>query len=170
LFASENANTVGGTTAAARNVISGNGNNGVELDLAGTTANLLQGNLIGLDVSASSALANGASGVHFDHAASGNTVGGLTAPERNQIAFNGGAGVTVDGNSGGAHGDAILRNSIVSNGGLGIALVNGGNASQPAPVITGVSTVGGTTTITGTLSGSAPSTVHRLEFFASGSC
>ena len=37
-------NTIGGTAAAARNVISGNGIDGVSLNNAGATGNLVQGN------------------------------------------------------------------------------------------------------------------------------
>jgi hypothetical protein len=41
-------NTIGGTTAAAGNVISGNTANGVAISGGGTTANLVEGNTIGL--------------------------------------------------------------------------------------------------------------------------
>ncbi len=44
-------NTLGGTVAAASNVISGNGGDGVDISGSGTTANLVQGNFIGTDLS-----------------------------------------------------------------------------------------------------------------------
>src|SRR5262249_7878914 len=44
-------NTVGGTTAAARNVLSGNASAGVAIADAGTTGNVVAGNFIGTDVS-----------------------------------------------------------------------------------------------------------------------
>jgi hypothetical protein len=145
----------------ARNVISGNAENGVVLgEFASVTGNTVKGNEIGTDASGAAALANGLNGVAIGHGSSANSV------ERNSIRFNAGAGVLVDG----ASGDAILRNSIFANGGLGISLVNGGNDSQPAPTITSVVTGGGTTTIDGTLAGSAPAAKFRIELFRSPSC
>ena len=44
-------NTIGGTTAAARNLIGGNGTNGVTLQNPGVTHNQLLGNFIGTDAS-----------------------------------------------------------------------------------------------------------------------
>ena len=49
-------NTIGGTAAAARNVISGN-DMGIEI-IGGSTGNLIAGNYIGTDKSGSSALGN----------------------------------------------------------------------------------------------------------------
>ena len=50
--------TIGGTTAAAGNVISGNFGDGVELNGADTTGNVVEGNLIGLDATGEVALGN----------------------------------------------------------------------------------------------------------------
>ena len=52
-------NTIGGTTVLDRNVISGNGGDGVEID--GGNSNFVQGNYIGTDVTGTVALGNGAS-------------------------------------------------------------------------------------------------------------
>ena len=92
-----------------------------------------------------------------------NTIGGSGVSASNIITSNIGAGVTVSGGTG----DAISHDSIFNNGGAGIALASGGNALQPAPVLTLVNSVAGTTLIQGTLSGSAPNTAYTLEFFAS---
>src|SRR5206468_3010800 len=109
--------------------------------------------------------------VHIVSSATGNTVGGTASAAGNTIAFNAGDGVEVDGNGiASSNGDSILRNSIFANGGLGIDLVGGGNHDQPAPSITSVNTGGGTTTINGTLAGSASSTQFRIEVFVSPSC
>src|SRR5262249_26369542 len=51
-------NTVGGTTAATRNVISGNNLSGVTLSGNVTTANLVEGNYIGLDKNGVNAVPN----------------------------------------------------------------------------------------------------------------
>ena len=87
-------NTVGGSTAAERNVISGN--TWVGVDIAGggySNDNSVKGNYIGTDATGTEALANGGEGV--DIWGSGNVIGGDTAAERNIISGNGGSGVSV---------------------------------------------------------------------------
>jgi Ca2+-binding RTX toxin-like protein len=84
-------NTIGGTTAAARNVISGNGTNGVELNGSGTTGNTVLGNYIGTDVSGTVVLTNTGNGVRIDNGASSNTIGGTTGGAGNVISGNGNA-------------------------------------------------------------------------------
>jgi CSLREA domain-containing protein len=68
-------NTIGGTTGAAVNVISGN--NGVGVDISGTeaTGNLLQGNIIGLNAMGTTVLGNGQGGLLLHGGASNNVVG-----------------------------------------------------------------------------------------------
>ena len=73
-------------------------------------------------------------------------------------------------------GNEIRLNSIFSNGGLGIDLGGDGvtlnnsvphtgpNDHQNFPVITGVTSAGGTTTVTGTFN-STPSTTFALDFY-----
>ena len=107
---------IGGTTAGARNIISGNGDNGVFICCeSGTTNNLVQGNFIGTDVTGTAALANTLSGVEIDIDASGNTIGG-SSTAANTIAFNVRDGVTMFSGTG----NTVLSNSIFSNGALGI--------------------------------------------------
>lgn len=79
--------TVGGTTAAARNVISGNGGNGVLFSSASSGGAMVQGNYIGLNAAGTAALGNGSSGLNFANA-SGNTIGGTVAGARNVISGN----------------------------------------------------------------------------------
>jgi hypothetical protein len=105
----------------------------------------------------------------------------------NIIAFNGGAGVViacVDGCIGSS--DAILGNSIYSNGGLGISLGGGptplpndncdsdsgpsvANQGQNYPVLTQAQIQGSTTLIQGTLN-SVANTVYHVELFGSPAC
>jgi hypothetical protein len=95
------------------------------------------------------------------------TIGG-TSIDGNTIAANDGNGVTVNGT--GSIGNAILFNSIFANGGLGIDLVNGGNAAQVAPVLDPVMRLVGEKTIavTGTLAArTGYSGTYTLQFFAS---
>src|SRR5207247_1576932 len=84
--------TLGGTTAGARNLISGNGVDGVYV---GDGGNLIQGNYIGTNASGTAALANMQHGV--DITSSGNTVGGTVAGARNVISGNSRFGVLVTG-------------------------------------------------------------------------
>ncbi len=178
-------NIIGGTTAAARNIISGNFS-GVIISGAGATNNVVQGNFIGTDVNGVTALGNGYLGVEIYDGASNNNIGGVVAGAGNTIAFNGctdryctPAGVYVQSGTG----NAILGNSIFSNNGLGIDLdpLNaanpndscdsdvGANNRQNFPIITSAKTDSTTTTIQGTLNSTA-STQFRIEFFANDKC
>ena len=72
-------NTIGGTTAGSRNIVSGNGAQGIYLNGSGATANLVEGNYVGTNAAGTAALGNGGQGVQIDSGASNNTIGGLTA-------------------------------------------------------------------------------------------
>ena len=91
-------NLVGGVVAGAGNVISGNGLQGVYVQ--GTNGNvfgnLIQGNLIGLDVTGTNSLGNGGDGVYLTSAAK-NQVGGSAAGARNVISANALGGILLDG-------------------------------------------------------------------------
>src|SRR5581483_2930214 len=167
LLASSTGNTIGGTTASARNLVSGNENFGLVVYL-GATANTVEGNLFGTDIAGTAPLPNGL-GIEFKGGASGNTLGGTSASAANTIAFNTAQGVLVDGTDP-TNGETFERNAIFSNGGLGIELANGGNHSQPAPSITSVTTGSTTTTIKLHLGSLAASTAFRVEVFSNASC
>jgi hypothetical protein len=160
LIDSANGNTIGGTTSAARNVISAN-HVGVHITGRSASSNLVQGNFIGTDITGVAPLPNETSGVVIDQNASGNLVGGSTAAAGNVIAFNPGDGVLVDT----GFFNSILTNSIFGNGGKGIDLTNGGNHNQPAPVLTSIDSVLSGTRISGALQGT-PSTPYTIQFFS----
>ena len=125
-------NTLGGTTTAERNIISGNNRFGIYFFGTGTTGNRIIGNYIGTDVSGSNPLGNDDDGVAL-FPDGGNRVGGTSAGEGNIIAYNGQAGVDVV--AGGSltpnNSNPILGNSIFGNTGLGIDLtVNPGTPGQ----------------------------------------
>ncbi len=90
-------NTIGGTAAGAGNVISGNSNDGIEIVNAGTTNNLVQGNLIGTNLSGTGAVANKYDGVLIRASASFNTIGGTATGAGNLIAYNGKVGIEIVG-------------------------------------------------------------------------
>ena len=178
-------NFVGGSTSGARNVISGNAQEGVRIQGgAGTTGNLIQGNFIGTSVNGTDPLANSQDGVGFRTSASGNTVGGTATGEGNLISGN-----TDDGIQVGSPADptptmnALLRNSIFGNGALGIDLDPGNgvtpndagdadtgpNNLQNFPELTSAASNATTTTIGGTLNSEA-NKQYRLEFFSNSAC
>ncbi len=172
-------NTIGGTTAGARNVISGNLGEGFRVFGSSTSGNLIQGNYIGTDPAGSSAtgFGNGGNGVRL--IGTNNTVGGSTPGTGNVIAFNNGSGVSVESGLG----QSVLQNSIFGNTSLGIDLGNNGansndgaaSAGQPNlltdfPVFTTANLVGSTLTVAGYV-GSAAGQVefanNRVEVFIS---
>jgi hypothetical protein len=175
-------NTLGGTTAAAQNLISSN-HWGVRLDDAATQNNLLQGNLIGPDITGTGALGDEINGVIVSNGASNNTIGGTSAGAGNTIAFNVLAGVSVEAGTG----DSILTNGIYSNGNLGIDLVAAGDPArgltpdpvapaspirsgpdnlQPYPILTTAVGGGSGSAIQGGLY-SVPNTKFLIQFFTS---
>jgi titin len=90
-------NTIGGTTAGAGNLISGNsdpttGDAGIYLISSGATGNVIQGNLIGTDVTGMLALGNNHEGIYLE-SAPGNTIGGSAAGTGNVISANNTRGI-----------------------------------------------------------------------------
>ncbi|MFO0953902.1 MAG: Calx-beta domain-containing protein [Isosphaeraceae bacterium] len=87
-------NTIGGTSPAARNTISAN-NNGVVLNGAGSTGNIVQGNFIGTAVDGVTDLGNAVNGVSVVGGPL-NTIGG-TAPGAGNVISGNNRGVVVTG-------------------------------------------------------------------------
>lgn len=137
----ENAGTnqVGGTTLAARNIISGNADYGIQLTGALAARNRIEGNVIGTDAATIAPLGQSKGGIHITGSANQTSVGGLSAGARNIIAHNQGHGVWVESGSQ----NAILSNLIVANSGKAIHLSPGANSGVQPPVITSA-TVGST--------------------------
>jgi CSLREA domain-containing protein len=167
-------NTVGGlntsTNPAVRNLVSGNDLDGVRihgLTSVGlkTTRNEVYGNLIGTKKDGVGPLGNAGSGVSI-LGSSSNRFGRQGQSASNTIAFSGQNGVSVAPESGDpATGNNIGANSLFSNAGLGIDLIQGANAQQNKPVITSAKNGGGKTTVKGTLS-SLPNSFYVLFFYS----
>ena len=90
-----NNNVLGGMAAGARNVISGNLGRGVLVN-GSSTANVIQGNYIGTDVSGTGDLGNGSTGMVIV-AAQGNTIGGTVPGAGNVISGNDAGGIIIEG-------------------------------------------------------------------------
>ena len=124
-------NTIGGTTAAARNVISGNAFTGVTLSDAGTTGNVIVGNYIGSDVTGTTALGNGGDGVDIASGAANSIIG--QAGAGNLISGNTGQGVEVSDASGATIaanyiGTNAAGTAALGNTGVGVLLMDGATA------------------------------------------
>ena len=152
--ASQSLNTIGGPTAVvgtgAGNLISGNVNSGIEL----ATPALVEGNLIGTNVTGKAALGNGTDnpvtgfgagngGIYIlddSSAISNDTIGGTAAADRNVISGNNGAGITNNGGDDNVYegnyiGLDITGTTALSNlnGGIGIVLSSNDIIGGPAP-------------------------------------
>lgn len=178
LFVGGANNTIGGSAEGEGNLFSANGGRGVRIVGVGASNNLVQGNLIGTDLSGTNALGNHANGVVIEEGGSNNTIGGVNDGEGNLIAYNTTNGVYVITGTG----NAILGNSIFFNTALGIDLGqrlvttndlddadSGANLLQNFPVLTNAATSGGATLVQGTLN-SVANTTFFLEFFSNAEC
>jgi hypothetical protein len=116
-----NNDTVGGTASGSGNVISGNVGNGVYIADPGTVGNVVEGNLIGTDYTASNRLGNGQNGVYIGNGATNNTIGGTATGAGNVIAANvNGVLITGSGTSDNVvEGDYIGTNASASQTDLG---------------------------------------------------
>uniref|UniRef100_UPI0016047CB9 DUF2341 domain-containing protein n=1 Tax=Stieleria mannarensis TaxID=2755585 RepID=UPI0016047CB9 len=148
-----NNTTIGGSTAADRNVISGNGDEGIDID-PGVTGTVIQGNYIGTDATGTVAIGNGQAGVgNWGGILAGGddtTIGGTNAGEGNLISGNNswgiiaeGTNITIQGNLIGteADGTSLLGNSghgiAVSDFAGGTGILIGGTAAGAGNVIAG---------------------------------
>ena len=95
--AASTANTIGGTTSAARDVISGNSMWGLYITDAGTSGNVVEGDYIGTNGNGTAAVPNHANGLDIIADATENTIGGTVSAARNIISGNSYTGVTIYG-------------------------------------------------------------------------
>ncbi len=120
------ANTIGSTSATGRNLISGNGSDGIDISQSSAAGNVVLGNYIGTDAAGTSAIGNGSilagtgSGIRVNGVAN-TIVGGTSASSRNVVSGNAAYGIEAFGNL--ATGTVVQGNYIGTNvagtGGLG---------------------------------------------------
>jgi hypothetical protein len=152
-------NTVGGAAPSMRNIISGNGGEGVRIDGTLATGNVVRGNYIGTDVTGSNAVGNTASGVYVRKAPGNSVIG-------NVVSGNMGlAGITICGSNSCEGGDVSLidessnatgntiQGNLVGTNGAGTAALGNNNA--------GLSIDGAPNTIVG---GTAAGTANTISF------
>ncbi|MBN1482473.1 CSLREA domain-containing protein [candidate division KSB1 bacterium] len=171
-------NTVGGSIPGAGNLISGNGSDGIYAILNNDL--VIQGNLIGTDVTGTNALGNDGNGVYLY--TNNAIVGGNTALARNIISSNGLNGISIISEWGATAGNVVRRNSIFNNGGLGIDLQEDGvtandsldldtgpNNLQNFPILTLAEMYWDSLFINCSLS-SSPQSDFRIDFYSNFVC
>jgi hypothetical protein len=132
------ANTIGGTSASERNVISGNKQDGVMFYTNAATRNTILGNYIGTDYTGSHAIANH-NGVHV-YGGTSTMIGGTSSGARNVISGNVYDGVVI--NNTGASYNTVQGNYVGTNA-AGTGRL--GNGTYGVEVSQPHNTVGGTT-------------------------
>ncbi|HBI46092.1 MAG TPA: hypothetical protein DDY78_25040 [Planctomycetales bacterium] len=175
-------NTIGGSVAGARNLISGNLGDGVLLTGAGTTQNVVDGNWIGVDVTGIGVLGNGqmyaSGGVYITNGASNNLIGtnsdGVNdAAERNVISGNAWDNVQISG--AGSNNNVIAGNYIGtdSTGMVGLGAGASGVAIFGGPQNNVVGTDGShgafNVDARNIISGNAANSVNGVGLYISGS-
>ncbi|MBI3852427.1 MAG: hypothetical protein HY298_19395 [Verrucomicrobia bacterium] len=128
-------NSIGGSVATSRNIVSANTNSGIYFLGLIASNNVVQGNYIGTDVTGTAPLGNSNMGLGLDNAPD-NTVGGTTSTARNVISANAGTGIyvvrpTATGNviAGNYIGTDVTGSSALGNG-LGGVYITGASSNQ----------------------------------------
>lgn len=165
-------NRIGGRSPQEENIISGNAGWGIQIQEA-SGANQIVGNRVGVTLAGSPG-GNKEGGILIE-SSSRNEIGDGTREAGNTIAFNGGDGVAVMGDS--ASGNNISRNSIFMNDKVGIDLGSQGrepndpldadsgpNGLQNWPILEDASNIDGRTRIGGRIQ-SLPETNFHIELF-----
>lgn len=119
---------IGGTTAAARNIISGNQYGGIEL--SGCSDTIITGNYVGVSKTGKALIEGGGEGITLSGCANC-TVGGATSAERNVVCISGSTGIGVSGQN--SYGNDVFGNFIGY----------GSDGTTALPCSTGVSVTGG---------------------------
>ncbi len=116
-------NLIGGTSAADRNVISGNGSGdvpGIVVRTPSAIGNVIQGNYIGLNAAGTAGIANSGSGIDIYGGAGGTIIGGTVAGAGNVISGNdtGSDGIWISGGSGN-----VIQGNLMGTDAAGVAAV-----------------------------------------------
>lgn len=131
-------NTIGGTAASARNVVSGNGGHGILLH--GVTGNTVQGNYAGTSADGAGAIPNGIDGIAVD-GGSGNTIGGTAAGAGNLASGNTNQGISIFGVEFPSTTGNVVRGNIVGTNAAGTsAIANGTGVGDGIRMLNAINT------------------------------
>ncbi|WZO96394.1 NosD domain-containing protein [Isosphaeraceae bacterium EP7] len=144
---------IGGDTPNASNTLTSNAGDGIILEGAGTSANLISGNHIGVDAVGIIGQGNAVAGIRLRNAPA-NTIGGLAPGTGNLISGNTGDGLVLEGQ--GSNTNLVASNFVgldingagLGNGGDGISLVDapdntiGSPTTAPGNVVSGNAGIG----------------------------
>jgi len=129
--------TIGGATAAERNVFSGNGSDGLAIQ-SGSSGVIIRGNYFGLSASGTANIGNAGTGI--SDAGTGTIIGGTAVGEGNVVSGNSHYGLNLAG-----EGTSALGNRVGTNAAGTAAIGN---------VYGGIGTYGSNISIGGTVNGS----------------
>ena len=133
VISSGSGNTIGGTMAAARDVVGGNTGAGIVVRGSGNT---IQGNYLGLN--ATGGINGNGSGIQISANATNNQIGGTGSGAANVISGNTGDGVTFNGSAAGSSPNQLVGNVIgllAANGtdargnGVGVTVASGASGN-----------------------------------------
>ncbi len=130
------ANTIGGTTAGAGNLISGNTMYGIQITTPSAAGNAVQGNTIGTDLAGAHSLPN-TFGVYLLNGTHDNTIGGTDAGSGNLISGNGVYGIDIEGRDAA---DNLVQGNLIGTDATGMTAVgnsDGVNLAGPDNVVGG---------------------------------
>jgi CSLREA domain-containing protein len=136
-------NVIGGSIPGARNIISGNDQDGVFIQVESNLVGI-EGNFIGTDVTGTARLGNSGNGIWIKFTPYQGTVIGGKETARNIISANGGAGIKMGGDNSFTQSTAIWANYIgtdvtgrsnLGNGQDGVLIANGASGNEVGVLI-----------------------------------
>ncbi|MDQ3549307.1 MAG: Ig-like domain-containing protein, partial [Chloroflexota bacterium] len=165
-------NMIGGTSPADRNVVSGNGRQGIALWHNKTDRTVVQNNIVGLNPDGTRRVPNRKHGIDLNFGASESQIGGTGSGERNVVSGNDDDGVeishtaltannTVSGNYIGSDVTGNAGSAITANANVGIYVEDGVTANIIVGNVIVNNTLGGVVVINGGSNGASTGNVFR---------
>ncbi|MGI8680929.1 MAG: CSLREA domain-containing protein [Mycobacteriales bacterium] len=165
-------NRVGGPASADRNVVSGNGRQGIAMWHNRTDRTVIQNNIVGLSPDGTRRVPNRKHGIDLNFGASETVVGGTGPGERNVVSGNDDDGIevshtsatannTIRGNFIGSDVTGTTASAATANANVGVFLEDGVSANLITNNIIVNNTLGGVTIINGGVNGASKGNVIR---------